>query len=411
MPRESLSLRQARRVALAAQGFGRPPLQAPASWAQVRRAIHAIGLLQLDSVSALVRSHYLPVFSRLGPYDRDALDARAFRRRGRQFFEYWGHEASLLPLETWPLFRWRMERAARHQGMWTGVARFAQENPAYIAAVRDEVRRRGPLSARELDDPGTRSGQWWGWHKGKAGLEWLFWAGEITAVERRGFERVYDLTERVIPARILAQPAASKGEAHRALAAIAARALGIATAADIRDYFRLLPEATRTAIAELVEAGELIPVEVEGWRPQAFLHAAARLPRRISASALVSPFDPLIWERGRTQRLFDFHYRIEIYTPAEKRKFGYYVMPYLMDDRLVARVDLKADRKAAVLVASPHCEDWCEEDRAAEGIGRELRRLAAWLGLGEMRIIGSDAFSRAVAAEAGADAWRAAVPA
>ncbi len=379
---ETLSVDQARRIALAAQGFARPKSSETSNWRRIGQAVGTMGLLQIDSVNVLIRSHYLPVFSRIGPYDRASLDRRAWARRDRALFEYWAHEASLLPLALHPLFRWRMDRAARRQQIYGGLATFARERKGYVAGVLDEVRDRGPVSARDLSERGERTGPWWGWHDGKIALEYLFWAGEVTTATRRGFERVYDLPERVIPAEIQALPTPSEAEAQRELVRLAMRCMGIATAADLRDYFRLPVAGTKRAIAELVEEGALVPAAVEGWRQEAFLDPDAAWPARGTGTALLSPFDPLVWERARTERLFRFRYRIEIYVPADKRKFGYYVLPFLYRGRLVARVDLKADRQDGVLRAlAAHGEGRRCTGAAVEALAAELRRLADWLGL------------------------------
>ena len=282
----------------------------------------------------------------------------------------------------YPLLRWRMDRAARKQQIYGGLARFARERKDYVAGVLDEVRDRGPVSARDLSAPGERTGPWWGWHDGKIALEYLFWAGAVTTSTRRGFERVYDVPDRVIPADIQALPTPSESDAQRELVRRSMRAMGIATATDLRDYFRLPVAGARRAIAELVEEGALMPVTVEGWRQEAFLDPDADWPARGSGTALLSPFDPLVWERSRTERLFRFRYRIEIYVPAEKRKFGYYVLPFLYRGRLVARVDLKADRQAKVLrVLAAHGEGRRCTGAAVETLAAELATLAEWLGL------------------------------
>lgn len=390
-PSDSFSAAEARRIALAAQGFGRRRTAGRSSWPAVSGAIDGMCLLQIDSVNVIARSHYFPVFSRIGDYDRSALDRRAFSAlRYRAFFEYWAHEASLLPLGLHPLLRWRMEGAKRLVRMNKGFAEWVRGARGYIRAVKRELAERGPVAAADLHDPGERSGPWWGWHKGKAALEYLFHTGEVTTAARRGaFERVYDLSERVIPPDILALPTPSESDAIRALAFAGARAFGIATEFDIRDYFRLPPQEARRAVAELVEAGNLVPVQVEGWTKQAYLAAGAAIPRRVSATALMTPFDPLVWFRPRTERLFDFHYRIEIYTPAAKRRFGYYVLPFLMGERIPARVDLKADRAAGALdVRGAHAEPGVIAERIAGPLTDELRRLSGWLGLGEVRVTG-----------------------
>ena len=392
MKPEKLSLAQARRIALAAQGFGRRLANGQvdgerAGWRRMRGAIEQMGLLQIDSVNVLARSHYLPVFSRVGAYDQARLDLKTFHPRRRALFEYWAHEASLLPMATQPLLRWRMERAAKGQGIYKGYVTFARERKAYIREVLAEIADRGALAARELSDPGTRSKAMWARNKGKTALEFLFWSGQVTAATRRNFERVYDLTERVIPADILALPTPAEEDAQRELLRIAARAHGVATESDLRDYFRLPTTACKRHLEELVEAGDLLPAQVEGWRQTAYLAPDAKLPRWVRGAALLSPFDPLIWERARTERLFGFRYRIEIYTPAPKRKHGYYVLPFLLDERLVARVDLKADRAAATLRAKAiHGEPEIDKDEVAAALAPELRRMADWLGLDRVSI-------------------------
>ncbi|WEK48544.1 MAG: crosslink repair DNA glycosylase YcaQ family protein [Candidatus Kaistia colombiensis] len=387
--KEVLTAEEARRAALAAQGFGGRRHVSLSPWRQIAPAIGRMGLLQLDSVNVLVRSHYLPTYSRIGAYDRAALDARAFAGgKKRALFEYWAHEASLLPLDLHPLMRWRMQRAAAGIGIYSGIAKFATENRGYVRAVVDEIRRRGPLAASELDDPGTRSGPWWGWHKGKTALEYLFWAGEVTTGQRRGFERVYDLPERVIPSEIGGAATPGETDAIRALTLAGARAHGVATEIDIRDYFRLPAPETRTALRELVEEGTLMPVRVEGWQQAAYLAADAVIPARGTPTALLSPFDPLVWHRPRTERIFDFHYRLEFYTPGPKRTFGYFVMPFLHRGRLEARVDLKADRAAGRLrVLGVFAEAKLRRpDAMLEALAEELRHLAIWLGLADIAV-------------------------
>ena len=381
---EKLSLAEARRIALAAQGFGgpRPKHVTSARWLNT---IDQLSLHQIDSVNVLVRAHYLPAFSRLGPYDRSLIDTAAWgSRKKRRLFEYWAHEASLLPLPLHPLLRWRMARADRGEVGWKGLRVFAGERRAEAEAFLKRIRNEGPRAASDFEEKRSRSG-WWEWSDAKRALEWLFWAGHITTATRRGsFERVYDLTERIIPAEILALPTPDEKEAQRALIERAARALGLATAQELRDYFRLGPNDARQAIDSLVEAGVLEPVEVPGWAHLAYLHRDALRPRRISARALLAPFDPLVWERSRAMRLFDFHYRIEIYTPPEKRQHGYYVLPFLLGERLIGRLDLKADRQAGrLLVHAVHLEPHAPAD-AMDAISEELAALADWLGLAEI---------------------------
>jgi uncharacterized protein YcaQ len=377
----TLSNDEARRIALAAQGLAKADRNGSANWTRIAGAIADMGLLQIDSVNVLVRSHYLPVFSRAGSYAQATLDERTFGKRKRRMFEYWAHEASLLPLELHPLIRWRMARAARGDGIYKGLAKFGREKKAYVQAVLDHVRANGPTAVSDLPDPGGRTGNWWGWNKGKIALEYLFHTGAVTAATRINFERIYDLPDRVIPAEILNRPTTPEPEAIRTLVDLGGRAMGIATETDLRDYFRLPVDGFKKAFPELVEAGRLKPVTVEGWRPKAYLHAEAGLPRKTEANALLSPFDPLVWERSRAERLFQFRYRIEIYTPAHKRTFGYYVLPFLHKGRMAARVCLKSDRAEGVLrVNSAHREAHADAGHTAEALARELDLMARWLG-------------------------------
>lgn len=377
---ERLTRLRAQRIALAAQGFaGRKPA-ARVERRHVLRLLDRIGLFQIDSVNVAQRAQYMPAFSRLGAYDTAILD-RAQAQRPRALFEYWAHEASLLPVEMEPLLRWRMERAREGRGIYSGLAAFGRERRAVIDHVLREVERNGPLSAADIDGHRGASG-WWEWSEPKRALEWLFWAGLVTTHSRGpNFERLYDLPERVLPPHITARPTPSPADAQRTLMALAAKAHGVATARDLRDYFRIAPDDAHPRIDELVEDGVLVPVAVKGWTKQAYLHRDAQRPRKVDACALLAPFDPLIWERSRTERLFDFHYRIEIYTPAEKRVYGYYVFPFLLGEQIVARVDLKADRRAGALqVQSAFAEHHAPPETAAE-LFRALTSMASWLGL------------------------------
>ena len=382
---ETLSPKTARRIALAAQGFGRTSPAAPGR-THVRDVVRRLGVVQIDSVNVVTRTHYLPAFSRLGDYPREALEAEAWGAR-RGLFEYWGHEASLLPMELQPLLRWRMARAEAG-AMWTGLARFGRERRDYIDGVLKEIERRGPVTGADFNDAPRGAPGWWSWSDGKRALEWLFWAGMITTKTRRGFERVYDMTERALPARIVDRPTPTEADAQRELVRMSAWALGVATQADLRDYFRLPLADARARTVELVEAGELAPVTVKGWRHPAYLAAGARTPRKVAGAALLSPFDNLIWTRDRTERLFGTRVRLEIYTPAHKRTHGYYVLPFLEDEAITARVDLKSDRQAGVLRVQAA---WREPDATAETAERlaaELRRMAGWLGLEGVEVIG-----------------------
>jgi len=376
-----ISLEQARRLALRAQGFGarrRTPPRKPALLDTVR----TLGAVQIDSVNVLVRSHYLPAYSRHGVYDPSLLDDLAYGP-DRQLFEYWGHEASLLPLALQPLLRWRMERARRGEGLWSGVAKFGRERRKFCAEVLEHVRARGPLGVSELAAGGRRRrAGWWGWSHGKVALEWLFWSGAITTHSRRRFERIYDVTERALPAHIMSSPDPDCADAQRELLRLSMRALGVATERDLRDYFRLPTADARVRVAELVEAGDLVPVRVEDWKAPAFVARQADDRPLGVCQALLSPFDSLVWERQRTERLFDFRYRLEIYTPAARREHGYYVLPFLLGDRVVARVDLKADRpRSALNVINLHLEPHATAGQVSEPLRDELGLLATWLGL------------------------------
>ncbi len=377
--RQTLSGGQARRIVLAAQDLVGPRPPTPARPLHIRRLVDRLGAVQIDSVNVLVRAHYLPAFSRLGAYSREHLEAEAWGRRP-SLFEYWGHEASLLPVARQPLFRWRMRRA-REGETWAGLARFGRERRPYIEEVLRRIERGGPVTGGDFAE-GRREAGWWNWSDGKRALEWLFWAGHITTRTRRGFERVYDLIERVLPPEVVGAPTPTEADAHRELLRIAARALGVATETDLRDYFRMPGAETRARLAELVEAGELHPVAVDGWGKTAFLSPGARMPRRASACALLSPFDNLIFFRERAERLFGVRIRLEIYTPEHKREHGYYVLPFLQGEALTARVDLKSDRQAGVLrVLAAHLEPGATVADTAPMLAAELARLAAWLAL------------------------------
>ena len=397
---DSLSIAQARRVALAAQGFSYADRSRNVTWAHMAPMIRRLNLLQIDSVNVVARSHYLPLFSRLGSYPQSTLDERAFGAKKRALFECWAHEASLLPMELHPLMRWRMARARAGDGVYKAMDRFGREERAYLKQVLDFVTRNGPTFAREVPGGGKAEGGWWGWSRGKLALETLFDQGLVTTATRDGFERRYDLPERVIPAEVLALPTPSERDAIRQLLALSGLAHGVGTEFDLRDYFRLPIAETKTALQELVEDGTFIPVAVEGWKPQAFLHKDAKLPRKAGGTALLSPFDPMVWERARAERLFSFHYRIEIYTPAAKRKFGYYVLPLLHHDRIVGRVCLKADRQAGVLRANAsHHEAHADPAETAAALAEELKLMAGWLGLGDVAAGPSGNLARALRAE------------
>jgi uncharacterized protein YcaQ len=389
-PTRRLTLARARRIALAAQGFGRPRPARPPSVNQIAALVGRLGILQLDSVNVFSRSHYLPVFSRLGPYDRARLDRIAGHGPGRidrRLIEYWAHEASLVPVELHPLLRWRM--ADVHREAWGSIGRIVRDQPDLVARTLELVSTRGPIRARDTGAVRAppRAGHMWNWHEGKVALEYLFFTGQVAAARRVNFERLYDITDRVLPAEIHARPTPDPVDAQRELVRIAARALGVATEPDLGDYFRLPRADSKARVAELAAAGELIAVEVEGWDAPAYLWPEARQPRRVHARALLTPFDSLVWFRQRTERLFRFRYRIEIYTPAAKRVHGYYVLPFLLGDTLVARVDLKSDRaRGALLVQSAFAEEGVDRARVAAELAEELALVAAWLGLGAVSV-------------------------
>ena len=382
-----MSLAEARRLALTAQlspGAERP--NSPPTAAAISRVVDRLALLQIDSVNVLARAHYLPVFSRLGPYDRTILDALTHSGK-RRFFEYWAHEASFLPVKHFPLLRWRMEDAKRGLGIYKGLREFAKDKASYVAAVLDQIRSRGPLTARDLAEPGRRVPGWWGWSPGKFALEYLFWTGEITAATRRNFERLYDLTDRVIPSSVYGL-AVERAEAIRQLLLLSAGALGVATLGDLRDYFRLPVEDARRALSQLLDDKRLEQVSVQSWRHPGFIVAGTPLPRRPPpCRSLISPFDPLVWERNRAERLFGFSYRIEIYTPAPQRKYGYYVLPFLQGDRYTARVCLKADRANSLLrVNAVHGETTVDQAETVSALSEELTALARFLGLAGIKV-------------------------
>jgi uncharacterized protein YcaQ len=394
---DRLSAPLARRIALAAQGFAVPRPSGKVDGRQVRAVIQRLGLLQLDSVNVFCRSHYLPVFSRIGPYPRAALDSMAAHTAGRfkrELIEYWAHEASLIPVELQPYLRWRMARARSE--MWGGMIKTIDAKPGLLAEVLAEIEANGPTRSADVrpsdDDRGQAvpkaKKEMWDRHEGKVALEYLFWSGEITAERRVNFERRYDLPERVLPAAVFGAPTPPVDEAQRHLVRIAARALGVATEPDLGDYFRLPRAESKLRVAELVDAGELLPVEVAGWGAPAYLWRDAQQPRRITARALLSPFDPLIWFRPRTERLFGFRYRIEIYTKPENRVHGYYVLPFLLGDALVARVDLKSDRASGrLLVQSAFAEPAVDTSHVAAELAAELRSTAEWLDLDGVTVV------------------------
>jgi uncharacterized protein YcaQ len=386
---DTLTIGEARRIALEAQGFADARPRGRVDRRHQRRVMDRVGLVQIDSVNVLTRSHELPFLARLGPYPRDAL-ARWLWQSG-EVVECWGHEASLVPVELHPLLRWRMQ--GDHQ--WYDVATFEQDHPGLADRILDAVRERGPVPLGQLDHLGDvikrtkpEPGNMWNWTPAKRAVEWLFWTGQVSAVRNpQTFERSYVLPERTLPAPVLEAPVPAEDDAQKALLLKAARSHGVGTARDLADYHRINIRVARRLLAELVADGALRPVEVEGWRQPALLHPEAVLPRWVRASALLSPFDSLVWFRERTERIFGFRYRIEIYTPKAKRVHGYYVLPYLHRGELSARVDLKADRQAGVLrVQSAHAEAGIDAGDVAEGLAVRLAELAGFLGLGAVGV-------------------------
>ncbi len=380
-----MSAAQARRIAIAAQQLATPaPLDRPVNRSRLNRLMQRLGVVQIDSVNVLARAHYLPIFARLGSYPVELLAQAAWTppAKDRTLMEMWAHEASLVPVELYPALRW--ER--RH---WSNrfADRVAREHPGLLERILRVIEAEGPLSAGEVEDRVATGHKgrpgWWEWSATKRACEALFAAGRLGVADRRGFERRYDLIERVLPPAVAALPVLNPAEAHRELADLSARAHGIGTAKDLADYFRMPVAAMKAALAELLADGVVEQVPVEGWKELAYLHREARLPRRTDARALVCPFDPLVWERDRTERVFDVRYRIEIYTPAAQRVFGYYVFPFVFGDRIAARFDLKADRAAGALLVQA---SWREpfdlsEGQVAQAAAVELRRMADWLGL------------------------------
>jgi uncharacterized protein len=395
----ALSIAEARRVALHAQGFSGQSRDAKATWPKMQAMVQKLHLLQIDSVNVLVRSHYLPLYARLGHYDVAALDARCFTQSKRHFFECWAHEASLVPLDLHPLMRWRMDRARAGNGTYKSMNAYGLENKPFLKTTLDHIRENGPIRSSEVPGGGKAEGGWWGWSKGKMTLETLFDQGLVTAATRQGFERIYDVPERVLPADVLNLPTPSERDCFRILIEKSAEALGIATEFDLRDYFRLPVAEARQATLDAVESGAIVPVTVEGWNRQAYLHRDAKIPRKAGATALLSPFDPIVWDRDRAERLFNFHYRIELYTPGPKRKFGYYVLPFMVGERLAGRLCLKSDRETGTLLVNrAHLEDGENPAEVAAAIAAELQLMSQWLGLGKVKIGRAGAFAKALSA-------------
>jgi uncharacterized protein YcaQ len=378
---QRLSLAQARRMALAAQGFADPRPTGRVDRRHLRRVLDRMGLIQIDSVNVLVRSQELPLFARLGPHPRTLIDDAT---RHGELFEYWVHEASHVPTQHYHLHRWHM--SGEHK--WSRYFTLRDRRPGFVDEVYQRVAHEGPIASGDLAERVGPKGTWWDWDDGKIALEHLFWTGRLTATRRSSdFARMYDLTERVIPPHILARPALPEREARKEMLVMAAGHHGVGTFEDLSDYHRLNNPKTRPLLPELVEEGRLIPVQVEGWAKTAYMHPDATIPRRIDRAALLSPFDPVVWRRDRTERLFGFRYRIEIYVPQPKRQYGYYVLPFLLNDQLVARVDLKSDRQRGVLMAhGAFSELGVPVDDVVQALAIELTSMAGWLGLGSVEV-------------------------
>ena len=377
---DELTIVEARSLALAAQGFDKPRSKSKSSTADAVEVIKKLGVIQIDSVNVLVRSQELPLFARLGDHDRNAINKATAQSK---IFEYWGHEAAILPVEIQPLFRWKMNAARTGKIKHWGLTSFYADNKAFVKRILKHVEANGPVTARELSTRTTKKSSWWDWDEAKTALEYLFLTGQLMSCGRGSdFARIYDITERVLPSKILDTPTPTENEARKQLLVRAAKAQGVATLTDLADYYRQKTAVIKPLVNELVEQGDLREVTVDTWVEKAFVHRSAKPPKKLYATALLSPFDSLVWCRPRNERLFDFHYRIEIYTPKEKRKFGYYVLPFMMNGELVGRVDLKADRSnAKLLVQSVHTEKGIKRASINGALTDELRALANWLDL------------------------------
>ena len=382
---DSLSIADARRIALAAQGFDTARPKTKVTQRHVDALISRLGVIQIDSVNVLVRSQELPLFARLGNHDRNAIPKATEQQK---LFEYWGHEAAHLPVDLHPLFRWKMDAARTGRVTHWGLTSFYEENKAFVKRTLKHVEKNGPTTSRELSTRTEKKGTWWDWDEAKVALEYLFLTGELMSRGRGSdFARIYDTPKRVLPQRIIDAPTPSEHDARKQLLLRSAIAQGVATASDLADYYRQKLATVKPLIAELVEEGELREVAVDGWTEKAFVHRNAKLPKQLHATALLSPFDSLAWCRPRNERLFNFHYRIEIYTPKEKRKFGYYVLPFMMNGEMVGRVDLKADRVNSKLMAhSVHTEKGVKRSAINEALNAELVAMANWLGLEQVQI-------------------------
>jgi uncharacterized protein YcaQ len=382
---DSLSIADARRIALAAQGFDTARPKTKATQRHVDVLIARLGVVQIDSVNVLVRSQELPLFARLGNHDRNAIPKAT---EAQKLFEYWGHEAAHLPVDLHPLFRWKMDAARTGKVTHWGLTSFYEENKAFVKRTLKHVATNGPTTSREFSTRTEKKGTWWDWDEAKVALEYLFLTGQLMSRGRGSdFARIYDTPERVLPQRVIDAPTPSEHDARKQLLVRSAIAQGVATASDLADYYRQKLATVKPLITELVEEGELREVAVDGWTEKAFVHRNSKLPKQLHATALLSPFDSLVWCRPRNERLFNFHYRIEIYTPKEKRKFGYYVLPFMMNGEMVGRVDLKSDRaNSALLAYSVHTEKGVKRSSINDALNTELHAMATWLQLDQVQI-------------------------
>lgn len=394
----AVSIKQARNLALVGQGFDCDDNR-PVTKRRIIKAIRQTNMLQVDSVNVLTRAHYMPIFSRLGVYDPALLDQVVWGTdRQRKLFEYWGHEASMIPVEDYPLYRWRMEDARNGKGTWGRIARMQREQPDLINGILARIEREGAIGASDLEDKRANSSAWWGWSDTKTAMEYLFWSGQVMSRKRRSsFERVYDLPERIIgDAANLAAPDRQDAQCDLICKGIAA--MGVATEADLRKYFRLPTADVKGCLVRLVEEGRLLAADVQGWKQPGYMCPNVNPRSRAKPTCLMVPFDPVMWERDRVERIFGFNYRIEIYVPAAKRQYGYYVLPFMLNGEFVARVDLKADRQAGVLlVQSAHLEDGFTAGDVAGALMANLERLSAFLGLSGVVVMPANDFSRYLA--------------
>jgi len=395
---DSLSLPEARKLALASQGFHNPRPKEKVNASHMKEAMRLMGLVQLDAVPTVIRSQYMPFFSRLGNYETGLYDRIAYQQD--QWFELWAHEASIAPIHMEPYFRFNKERAKKGE-TWKGLYKVGVQHSEYVKTVLNEVVKKGPIKAKELDDPRPKGGNGWGSRSmGQLALNWLYRIGEVGIRREKNFEKKYDLFSRIVPEKILALPTPDEETSIKTLFISATESLGIATAADIADYFRIRHSESKRFLKELVCSGDIQEVAVEGWRDQAYVPKSFQIPTQVNATAILTPFDPIVWNRKRLERLFDFNYKIEIYKPKEKRQYGYYVMPFLLDDKIVARFDLKNERATSSLhVLGAFSEKNTRNGEIAHQAHEELNHLASFLGSSTLKFAKNGNFSRTLIQE------------